>query len=115
MGSFNTIWQGDANAMALRAFQYVSTPPWIVNITGPERISVRYAAERLAQRMGKTVRFNGTECGTALLSDATLGLQHLGPPRITADELIDRVADWVSHGRPTLGKPTHFEARDGKF
>jgi len=70
MGSFNTIWQGDANAMALRAFQYVSTPPWIVNVTGPGRISVRYAAERLAQRMGKTVRFSGTECGTALLSDA---------------------------------------------
>ena len=25
------------------------------------------------------------------------------------------IADWVMRGGESLGKPTHFEARDGKF
>jgi len=25
------------------------------------------------------------------------------------------IADWVMRGQPTLGKPTHFESRSGKF
>ena len=36
-------------------------------------------------------------------------------PAMTIDEMIDRVADWVAHDGPLLGKPTKFEARDGKF
>ena len=43
MGYFNTIWQGDANAMALAALTHASTPPLIVNIAGPEEVSVRGA------------------------------------------------------------------------
>jgi hypothetical protein len=40
MGHFNTVWQGDANAMALAALDHVSTPPWIVNVTGPRTFVV---------------------------------------------------------------------------
>ena len=29
--------------------------------------------------------------------------------------MIDWVADWVSRGQPSLGKPTQFETRDGKY
>jgi hypothetical protein len=29
--------------------------------------------------------------------------------------MIDWVADWVAHGGPGLGKPTHFSTRDGKY
>ncbi len=36
VGYFNTIWQGDANAMSLRAFDRVATPAWIVNVSGPD-------------------------------------------------------------------------------
>src|SRR5262249_16448651 len=36
MGYLNTIWQGDANAMVLRSLEHTATPPWVVNVTGPE-------------------------------------------------------------------------------
>jgi len=29
--------------------------------------------------------------------------------------MIEWVAHWVKMGGPTLGKPTHFESRDGRF
>src|SRR5262249_40916210 len=45
MGYFNTIWQGDANAMTLRAFDHVDVPPFVVNVTGPEVLSVRTVSE----------------------------------------------------------------------
>jgi nucleoside-diphosphate-sugar epimerase len=114
-GHFNTIWQGDANAMVLRALEHVASPPWVVNISGPEVLSVRATAERLGRLMGRHVRFAGTECDTALLSDARYGLSVLGPPRVTTDQLIEWVAAWVAGGGRSLGKPTHFESRDGRF
>src|SRR5262249_49069011 len=61
MGYFNTIWQGDANAMTLRAFDHTAVPPWVVNVTGPERLSVRAVAEGLGQLLGRPVRFEGCE------------------------------------------------------
>src|SRR5262245_6876294 len=36
MGHFNTIWQGDANAMTLRAFDHCAIPPRVFNVTGPD-------------------------------------------------------------------------------
>jgi nucleoside-diphosphate-sugar epimerase len=115
MGYFNTIWQGDANAMTLRAFDHVASPPWVVNVTGPERLSVRAVAERLGQLLGRPVRFEGGEAETALLSDARRGLEALGTPRVSAEQLIEWVAAWVAGGGRCLGKPTRFESRDGRF
>ncbi|HEV7224349.1 MAG TPA: NAD(P)-dependent oxidoreductase [Pirellulales bacterium] len=115
MGHFNVIWQGDANAMALRALARVSTPPWIVNVTGPETLSVREVCRRFGELLQKPVRLVGEESAAALLSNASIGLAQLGPPRVNADELIERVADWVARGGRSLGKPTHFESRDGRF
>jgi nucleoside-diphosphate-sugar epimerase len=115
MGHFNVIWQGDANAMTLRALAHVSTPPWVVNMTGPETLSVRDVCIRLGELLGKPVRFSGIESPEALLSNASIGLARLGPPRVSAAELTGHVADWIARGGRTLGKPTHFESRDGKF
>jgi nucleoside-diphosphate-sugar epimerase len=115
MGHFNVIWQGDANAMTLRALAHVSTPPWVVNMTGPETLSVRDVCLRLGEVLGKPVRFSGSEAPEALLSNASIGLKRLGPPRVSAAELAEHVADWIARGGRTLGKPTHFESRDGKF
>jgi len=115
MGYFNTIWQGDANAMALRAFDHVAVPPCVINVTGPETLSVRRVCEQLGQLMNRPVRFTGTEADTALLSDAKRGLELLGPPRVPAEQLIAWVADWVAGGGRSFDKPTHFESRDGRF
>jgi hypothetical protein len=115
MGHFNTVWQGDANAWTLHAFDFVASPPWVVNVTGPELLSVRSVGERLAARLDRPVRFAGTESGTALVSNTALGRSRFAPPRVSAEQLIDGVADWVRAGGRCLGKPTHFESRDGQF
>lgn len=115
MGWFNTIWQGDANAMTLRALEHVSSPPFVMNMTGPELLNVREVCERLAKRLGRTVTFSGEESNTALLSNAQRSFELFGKPTVSGDELINRVADWVGNGSPLLGKPTHFESRDGQF
>lgn len=115
MGHFNVIWQGDANAMSLQAFELLASPAAVVNLAGPELLSVRAVATDLGKRMFKTPRFAGTESDTALLSDAQPVLKRFGPPRVSADQLLTWVADWVMRGGPTLGKPTHFESRDGRF
>jgi nucleoside-diphosphate-sugar epimerase len=115
MGHFNAIWQGDANAMALRAFDHCAVPPRAFNVTGPDVLSVRQVCQRFGERFGVTPRFVGTEADTALLSNAAAGIAALGPPRIPSEALIDRVADWLLRGGRLLAKPTHFESRDGKF
>ena len=115
MGYFNVIWQGDANAHALAAFGHAASPPFVVNVAGPEVLSVRSAAERLGARLGRAVAFRGEESPDALLNDASLGRRLFGPPRFDAERLIDLTADWLLRGGPTLDKPTHFEARDGRF
>lgn len=115
MGHFNTIWQGDAIAMSLRAFSQVASPPFVVNVTGPETLSVREVCVRLGELLGREVRFEGEESASALLSNAELGLARLGRPRVDATELLERVADWVAKGGRNLGLPTHFESRDGCY
>jgi|SRR5262245_16600989 len=115
MGYFNTIWQADANAMTLRAFDHVASPPAVINVTGPEVLSVRATCETIGRLLDRPVRFAGQETDTALLSNASPGLRSLGPVRVTPDELMVAVARWVSRGGRNLGKPTHFEARSGEY
>ena len=115
MGYLNTIWQGDACAMALQALDHVAVPPRVLNVTGAELLSVRDVCERLGRLMKTPVRFTGTESTTALLSDARCAQELMGYPRVSADQLIRWVADWVARGGKSLNKPTHFESRDGKY
>jgi nucleoside-diphosphate-sugar epimerase len=115
MGHLNAIWQADANAMTLQAFDQLASPPRLLNIAGPELLSVRRVAERLGQLMGKPVTFTGSETPDALLSNAQLSHRLFGYPRLGALQMIEWIADWVQRGGANLGKPTHFEVRDGKF
>ncbi len=115
MGWFNTLWQGDANAMTWRCFDHVAAPPLAVNLTGPERLNVRATCEKLGRLLGRQPVFVGTESATALLSDARRAFDWFGQPRADADQLLAWVAAWLQQGGPTLNKPTHFEARDGRF
>jgi uncharacterized protein YbjT (DUF2867 family) len=115
MGWLNTIWQGDANAAALQAFSQASSPARVLNLTGPEKLRVREVAEELARIMGRPVRFEGQEADSALLSDSRTAHGLFGLPSVTADTLLGWVAEWVGRGGESLGKPTHFENRDGRF
>ncbi|MCX7826947.1 MAG: NAD(P)-dependent oxidoreductase [Verrucomicrobiae bacterium] len=115
MGYANVIWQGEANAMALQALGHAASPPLVVNIAGPEIISVRQVAEKFARRFGKAARLSGAESKDALLSNGERGYQLFGRPRVTVDQMIAWIADWIARGGESLGKPTHFETRDGKF
>src|SRR5262249_47248497 len=115
MGSFNAIWQGDANAQALAAFAHVASPPLVLNVAGPEVLSVRRVAEEFGRLLGKPVHFDGLEGGDALLSNAGRAQRLFGYPRVGPGRMMEWIADWVRRGMPTHGKPTHFEARDGRF
>jgi nucleoside-diphosphate-sugar epimerase len=115
MGWFNTIWQGDANAMTLRAFDHVASPPRTLNLTGPELLNVRETCEKLGRFLDRKPVFKGTESPTALLSNPRQTFERLGSPRVSTDRLLHWVAHWLLHGGPTLNRPTHFETRDGKF
>lgn len=115
MGFANVIWQGDANAMALRCLNHCSSPPTVINITGPETLSIRWAASELAKRLGKEPIFEGAESDTALLNNASKSHQLFGYPRVSLLQLIDWTAEWVLQGGATWNKPTHFQERKGKF
>ena len=115
MGHLNAIWQGDANAMALQAFALTASPPRVLNIAGPELLSVRRLAEQFGRLLGKNVVFRGSESAEAFLSNAQAAHRLFGYPRVSAAQMIEWIAAWVQTGGENLGKPTHFEVRDGSY
>ncbi len=115
MGHVNVIWQGDANAAVLRSLEHCAAPPFILNLTGPEVLPIREAAAAFGRLFGKEPAFRGREAPTALLSNAARYVQLMGPPRVSPQCLITWAAHWIRAGGRSLGKPTHYEARDGKF
>lgn len=115
MGYVNVIWQGDANARALRSLALATAPATVLNLTGPERLSVREAAEWFGRRLGRAPVFEGEEAPDALLSDASRAARLFGPPEVGLELLLDWVATWLEQGGRMLDKPTKFETRDGRF
>jgi nucleoside-diphosphate-sugar epimerase len=113
--AFNVIWQRDANSYALRSLELTVSPPRILNVTGAEKLSVRRTANWFARRFERPCHFEGTEGPAALLSDASACRELLGPPEVTAEQLMEMVASWVEGGGASLDKPTHFEVSDGRF
>ncbi|RMD97464.1 MAG: NAD(P)-dependent oxidoreductase, partial [Calditrichaeota bacterium] len=115
MGHVNTIWQGDANEYVLRSFSLAQVPPAVLNVTGPELVSVRQVAHEFAARFGKSPNFTGTEADTALLCNAAHCHRLFGYPRVPLQQMIEWIAHWIKIGGTTLGKPTHYEVRTGEF
>lgn len=115
MGHVNVIWQGDANEQALRLLAHCASPALAVNVSGPEVVSVRRLAEAFGRRFGRPPVITGRESPSAWLVDTRLSQELLGPPRVPLETLLDWQADWIRRGGASLGKPTHFETRDGKY
>jgi len=114
MGFANVIWQGDANEQALRLLAHCTSPASPLNVSGP-KVVVRSLAQEFGKRFSKRPTLVGVEAPTAWLVDTAESKKLFGAPRVPLETMIDWVADWVSRGQPSLGKPTHFETRDGKY
>ncbi|MBD1380488.1 NAD-dependent epimerase/dehydratase family protein [Metabacillus arenae] len=115
MGHANVIWQGDANEMAIRSLLVCQTPPEIINVTGPETVSIRWLAERFGELMDKKPLFENEENSTALLSNASKSHKLFGYPNVSLREMVEWTAEWVLSDGLTINKPTHFQERQGAF
>jgi len=115
MGQVNVIWQGEANEQALRLLAHCTAPATPINVSGPEVVSVRSLAAEFGKRFGKAPAITGREAPTAWLVDTRAAQKLFGAPRVPLAQMIDWQADWIRRGGESLGKPTHFETRDGKY
>ena len=111
----NCIWQGSANEIALRGLLHAASPVKIMNVTGPETLSIKKAALQLGEYLGKEPIFDG-EAGTdAYLNDSAEAMETFGYPAVSMRTLIRWQAEWILDGGRSLGKPTHFEERKGSY
>ncbi|WP_130860400.1 NAD-dependent epimerase/dehydratase family protein [Gracilibacillus phocaeensis] len=115
MGNVNVIWQGDANEYAIRSLLHTDSPPKILNITGPETLSIRWLANEFGKRFDKEPQFIHVEDSKALLNNASKAHELFGYPKVSIQQMITMIADWLSHDGVTHNKPTHFQEREGAF
>ena len=111
----NCIWQGTANEIALRGLLHASSPANIVNVTGPETISVRQTALALANALGREALFEDEDGTDAYLNNSAKAMELFGYPDVPVRTLIKWQAQWLLDGGRGLGKPTHFEERKGSY
>lgn len=111
----NCIWQGSANEIAIRGLLHASSPAKIMNVTGPETISIQKAANLLGSVLGKEPIFEGEPGNDAYLNDSAEAMETFGYPSVSIRTLIRWQAEWILDGGRALGKPTHFEERKGSY
>ncbi len=115
MGHANVIWQGDANAVALRCLAHATTPTTPINVTGPETFEVAKVAAEYGKLLGKTPKFTGKPAPTGWINNAARMVKEFGTPSVSLQQMIVWTADWLARDMTTLNKPTHYEVRDGQY
>ncbi len=117
VGHVNVIWQSDALVHTILALKQVAAPPFVINVTGAETLSVRDLAKRFAERFGKpdSLVITGEETDSVWLNDASRSHGLFGAPQVSIDDMMDWIVAWLERGGETLGKPTKFEVKDGKY
>jgi NAD dependent epimerase/dehydratase family len=115
LGHVNFIWQGDASAQALRCLAHCDTPTSPINVSGHEILAVRDLARKLGARLGREPVIVSEEEPTAWLTDTSQAVKIFGLPIVDTERLIAWTADWVARAMPSLGKPTKYEVRDGRY
>jgi hypothetical protein len=115
LGHVNFIWQGDAAAQALRCLAHCDTPTSPINVSGHEILTVRDLATKLGALLRREPVIVGTEQPTAWLTDTSQATKLFGLPVVDTGRLIAWTADWVARSMPSLGKPTKYEVRDGRY
>jgi nucleoside-diphosphate-sugar epimerase len=115
LGHVNFIWQGDAAAQALRCLCHCETPTSPINVSGHEILAVRDLADEFGRLFDKAPVITGKEEPTAWLTDTSQAVKLFGLPIVDTAQLVRWTADWVSRAMPSLGKPTKYEVRDGRY
>jgi hypothetical protein len=115
LGHVNFIWQGDAAAQALRCLAHSDTPTSPINVSGHEILAVRDLAAKFGALLKREPVIVGSEQPTAWLTDTSQATGLFGLPVVDTERLIGWTADWVARSMPSLGKPTKYEVRDGRY
>src|SRR5579883_423853 len=97
-GHFNCIWQGDANEMVIRSLALANAPPSAWNLCRPEIYSVRAAATRFGELLGKQPLFSGKERVAALLGNSAAICSMLGIPAVSIESMQKAIARWIKKG-----------------
>ncbi|MCA5005463.1 NAD-dependent epimerase/dehydratase family protein [Sphingobacterium bovistauri] len=111
----NVIWQSDANEIAIRSLLHCEAPAKVLNVTGPEILSIKWIAEKLGKALNREPQFINDPEPTALLNNATECFRTFGYPKVSILEIIDITAKWMLNNGDEFGKDTHFQERKGKF
>ena len=115
-GHVNVIWQGDANAMVLRALGHCTAPSTPINVSGPE--TDQHALARARRSASGSARRRCSPARKRRPRGWSTPRRRCGCSAIRGcrwRRLIDWTADWVARDLPSLGKPTGYGKRDGAF
>ena len=115
MGYVNVIWQGDANEIALRSLLHCEVPAKILNVTGPEIVSIRWLANEFGKMFETRPVLINEEQPTALLSNASEAFRLFGYPKVSLNKMMELIVEWIEQAGKILNKPTHFQEREGQF
>ena len=115
VGAVSVCWQGDANEIALRSLLHAASPPFVLNLSGPEVAPVRWIAEQFGEFFGKPVDFLGEEGDSAWILNTAKQMRIFGYPSVTLAQMVEWTAAWLLGGGPTLDRPTHYLETDGRY